>query len=136
MMVIAVAVGLCVGCEGLKKSPPPTPPTNGETEAKVPDVSGEWLVTWETVPSGGPALQDFTLTLEQDNGDLEGKADDDALTWDVEGEVEEDGDIDFTMEVPGTTIKFEGEVVSATKMEGTFEVLGGDSGTFEAFKTK
>lgn len=134
MMVIAVAVGLCVGCEAFKPKPPtPPPPTNGE--AKLQDVSGDWRVTWKVVPAGPPRL-DFDLDLEQDDdGDLEGSANASGLAWDVEGEVEDDGEIELTLEVPGLTMEFEGDIVSATKIEGEWKELPpGASGTFEAFK--
>lgn len=132
MMVVAVAVGLCVGCEAFKPTPPP--PTDGETTVKTPDVDGKWRVSWDQDP--GVAMPDFDLRLDQDGNDLEGTSDFAGAAWDVEGEVEDDGDIEFTMNIGPTEFDFEGEVVSKTKMEGTWEGPGTPpiKGDWEALK--
>ena len=133
VMVVAVMAGLCVGCEAFKPTPPP-PPTDGETASKVPDVDGKWRVEWED--DTGMNQPDFDLRLDQDDGDLEGTANLGGAAWDVEGEVEEDDEIDFTLEdASGDTLEFKGEVTSKTKMEGTWKhPASGDKGDWNALK--
>lgn len=134
MMVVAVAAGLCVGCEAFKPKPPPPPPDNGDTVA-TPDVDGKWRVQWTV--NGGGMVPDFDLRLDQDGNDLEGDANFASAAWDIEGEVEDDGEIEFRMEIGGTGYEFEGEVLSDTKMEGEWKAdLGSPpaSGEWEALK--
>ncbi|NQT93894.1 MAG: hypothetical protein HQ559_14130 [Lentisphaerae bacterium] len=141
MMVVAVVSGLCVGCDRFKPKPPP-PPMDGETESKLPDVDGEWRVSWE---NGNDSMRDFNLNLAQDDEDLEGSADFGSLSWDVAGEVESDGDVEFTLEVMVlgqlAAYEFEGEVDSPTKMSGTWKDVGAhpmappeNAGDWEALK--
>jgi len=141
VLVAAIGVGFCMGCEGVKPKPEP-PPTNGETESKFPDVDGEWRLKWENTVGGDKV--NLTLTIEQDGEDLEITTDVGGLALDGEGEVESDGDITFKIAFrvnADISWTFEGEMDSKTEMSGEWEDTSAsplappyDEGTFTAFK--
>ncbi|NQT93893.1 MAG: hypothetical protein HQ559_14125, partial [Lentisphaerae bacterium] len=110
------------------------PPTTEDPAAKIPDVDGEWRVVWAI--DGAGQNSDFDLRLDQDGNDLEGISDHNGLAWDVEGVVEDDGEVEFEMEsIGGTIFEFEGEVMSETKMEGTWAEVGtANKGEWKALK--
>lgn len=141
VLVVALGVGLCVGCEAFKPKPPEPPPTT-ETKPEIPDMEGKWRLSWEN-DAGAPKV-DLTLDLDQDGEELEGSSSVASLALKVEGEVESDGEVEFKAEMvinPAVSWTFEGELDSKTKMSGTWTDTGAsplappdDKGEWNAIK--
>ena len=108
--VAAVATGLFLGCEMFKPKPPPAPDVSPpDADEGVSGISGTWEIEFKTngtefavVPGG------IGMTVIQTDDDVEGN-------WtlgEVDGEVEEDGDVELTLRSTFAPIVFnlEGEI--------------------------